>query len=151
MKRKTDYLSICIISISALLFMLFSCRKAAEVPNPDPPAAVAGQGEIVLEDLLHSDKINIVDFYSDYCPPCVRIAPLLASLREKRKDIAVIKIDINRPGIKKIDWESPVAKQFNLRSIPYFMIFDGNKTRTHEGKEAYQHIMGLLKEENLID
>jgi hypothetical protein len=35
----------------------------------------------------------------------------------------VVKVDINRPGVKKIDWDSPVAKQYGMGSIPRFKIY----------------------------
>ena len=70
-------------------------------------------------------KITVVDFFSQYCPPCMRLAPLLEQLAQKRSDLAIKKVNIQRPEVSgKIDWQSPLAKQLGLHSIPHFMIFD---------------------------
>ena len=44
----------------------------------------------------------------------------------------------HRPGVKKIDWQSPVAKQFGLRSIPQFRIYGpaGRLQAEDKGREG---------------
>ena len=78
-------------------------------------------------------KTNIVDFYSDYCPPCKKISPLLQKLGRKRPDLAMLQVDINRKGVKGIDWSSPLARQYELSSIPHFQIYDGEGNLLKEG------------------
>ena len=51
------------------------------------------------------------------------LAPMLEKVHATRKDVAVVAVDINRAGVKGIDWKSPVAKQYGLRSIPHFKVF----------------------------
>jgi len=106
-------------------------------------------GSINLKERIVKGKTNIIDFYSEYCPPCKRIAPFLKKLDNRRADIAVIKIDINRTGVKRIDWESPVAKQFKLKSIPHFIIISPWGKFMCEGKEAYNYVIQQLKVEGL--
>jgi hypothetical protein len=53
----------------------------------------------------------------------MRMAPALEKLHASRSDIVVVKVDINRPGVKGIDWKSPVVKQYGLHSIPHFKVF----------------------------
>jgi thiol-disulfide isomerase/thioredoxin len=55
--------------------------------------------------------------------PCEAIAPELDKLHAKRADIVVVAVDINRAGVKGIDWKSPAAQQFGLRSIPHFKVY----------------------------
>lgn len=105
--------------------------------------------EIELENFLVDGQINIVDFYSDYCPPCRRIAPYLEELDQKSDDKVVIKVDINRPDISGIDWGSPLARQFNLNSIPHFKIFDGEGNKTAEGREAFNILMKYFDEKGI--
>lgn len=105
--------------------------------------------EIDIEKLLLPSQTTIFDFYSEYCPPCRKISPALAKLDNIRKDIAVVKININRKGVEGIDWSSPVARQYQLRSIPYFIIYDPSGYRTDEGDNAYQKVINLLKEEKI--
>ena len=106
-------------------------------------------GSFNLKKSVVKGKTNIIDFYSEYCPPCKRISPFLRKLDARRGDIVVIKIDINRTGVKGIDWESPVAKQFRLKSIPHFIVISPWGKLMCEGKEAYKYVIQELKVEGL--
>jgi thiol-disulfide isomerase/thioredoxin len=76
-----------------------------------------------LADYVVPGKTTVFDFTSKYCPPCEAIAPELDKLHAKRADIAVVAVDINRPETRGIDWKSPVAQQYSLRSIPHFKVY----------------------------
>jgi thiol-disulfide isomerase/thioredoxin len=101
--------------------------------------------EVDIQRFVQANKTTIFDFYSDYCGPCQRISPLLKRLDSRREDIIVHKVDINRSGIKGIDWGSPVARQYNIHAVPYFMIYDSSGNLSHKGKEAYGEVMRLLQ------
>jgi thiol-disulfide isomerase/thioredoxin len=107
------------------------------------------EGSVNLEKRIVKGKINIIDFYSEYCPPCKKIAPFLKKLDDRRGDIAVIKIDINRPGFAGIDWQSPVAQQYKLKSIPYFIVISPWGKLMCEGKEAYNYVVQQLRVEGI--
>jgi len=106
-------------------------------------------GSVNLEKRIVKGRTNIIDFYSEYCPPCKRISPFLKTLDARRKDIVVIKIDINRTGVEGIDWDSPVAKQFRLKSIPHFIVITPWGKFMCEGKEAYNYVVHQLRVEGL--
>jgi thiol-disulfide isomerase/thioredoxin len=101
--------------------------------------------EVNLADYLVPGKTTIVDFYSEFCPPCRAIAPRLEKLHTTRDDIAVVKVDINRPGVKGIDWKSPVARQYALNSIPHFKVFGPDGKLKAEGDAAYELVSGWLQ------
>jgi thiol-disulfide isomerase/thioredoxin len=111
------------------------------VKGPEPAHISRGQ-QITLADYLVPGKTTVFDFYSEYCPPCRRIAPRLVKLHKTRDDIAVVKVDINRPGVKGIDWHSPVAKQFQLESIPHFKVYGPDGTLKAEGDAADEMVTG---------
>jgi len=119
--------------------------SAGEVVNAENP----GQ-EFDIKPFVQEGKTTIFDFYSEYCPPCRKISPLLERLDLKREDIVVFKVDINRPGVKGIDWSSPLARQYRLRSIPHFKIYDPGGDLSHENKPAYLEVQRLLREEMII-
>jgi thiol-disulfide isomerase/thioredoxin len=95
----------------------FAASKGAE------PAHISQGQTIVLADHLVPGKTTIVDFTSKYCGPCQVYNEPLAKLHAARADVAVVKVDINRPDVKRIDWKSPVAEQFQLQSIPHFKVY----------------------------
>jgi thiol-disulfide isomerase/thioredoxin len=101
--------------------------------------------EIEILQFIQQKKTTIFDFYSEYCGPCRRISPLLQQLDKRRDDILVYKVDINRPNIQEIDWGSPVARQYNIHSVPYFLIYGPSGNLTHKGRKAYDEINRLIK------
>lgn len=103
------------------------------------------EGETV--DLAHhlvAGKLNIIDFHSDYCAPAQAVAPSLHKLSTVAPDLVVRKVDINRPGTRGIDWNSPVSQQYRLRSIPHFKIYDANGELLAEGAEAKEQVEELM-------
>jgi thiol-disulfide isomerase/thioredoxin len=125
------------------------------------PAAGAGGAEgleansgrggetLDLQSLRVAGKTTVIEFFSPFCPPCLRLAPLLAELPQKRPDLAVKKVNINRPEVKGIDWKSPLAQQYRIRSVPYFVIFSSHG-KTTEGKAASQQVLDWLTEAGLL-
>lgn len=109
------------------------------------PAHIAQGQEVSLVNYLVPGKITLFDFYSEFCPDCRVIAPKLAELHKNRDDIAVVMVDINRPGTKGIDWKSPVAQQYQLHSIPQFKIFSPNGKLQAEGDAAYEQVVAWFK------
>ncbi len=106
---------------------------------------------LALQNLPVKGKITLVDCWSPYCPPCVRLAPFLEKLAQKRRDLAVVKLNINRPEVQNgIDWQSPLARQLGLRVIPHFLIFDPKGRLTAQGPEARQQVVDWLREAGLI-
>jgi thiol-disulfide isomerase/thioredoxin len=95
----------------------FAGTKGAE------PAHISHGEPVDLAAQAVPGKTTVFDFTSKYCPPCQVYNEPLAKLHAGRADVAVVKVDINRPDVKGIDWKSPVAAQFKLRSIPHFKVY----------------------------
>ncbi len=109
------------------------------------PARIALGQEVALADYLVPGKTVVFDFTSDYCPPCRAIAPLLENLHATRDDVAVVSVDINRPGVKLIDLKSPVARQYDLPSVPYFKVYGPDGKLVAEGDAARTMVIGWFK------
>lgn len=103
-----------------------------------------------LKPLLVKGKINVVDFYSPFCPPCVQLAPVMEQLAARRPDLAIHKININRPGVQGIDWRSPLAQQYKIRQVPYFMIFNPQGKLLAQGRGAGEQVQSWLREAGLM-
>jgi thiol-disulfide isomerase/thioredoxin len=103
-----------------------------------------------VKSLLVTGKTTLVDFYSPFCPPCVQLAPIIAQLAEKRPDLAVKKANINRPGVNGIDWQSPLAQQYQIRQVPYFMIFSPQGQLVAQGRDASETVQRWLNESGLM-
>lgn len=135
--RSFVFLSLAVVLV-AVGWWLF--RGGSAIPG------YMNEGPVILSQEVRPGQTNIVDMYSEYCPPCRQIAPYLEQLDEARDDIHVVKIDINRPEIKGIDWQGPVAKQFRLRSIPHFILVGPDGNLIAEGKPAYKKVVQMLED-----
>ncbi len=92
-----------------------------------PAAVVAGRGQQV-EVISHGAQVDItkhlalgnvtvVDFYADWCGPCKQLSPSLEQMARTDPEIALRKIDI-------VNWNTAVAKQHNIRSIPQVNVYN---------------------------
>lgn len=116
---------------------------APAAPVAEVPAVrVVSHGQqITLSDYCIPGKTIIFDFFSEFCGPCRMLSPKLEKLAMARPDLALVKVDINRPGMQGIDWQSPVAKQFGLQGIPHLKIYGPDGQLVAEGDAAYQQVM----------
>lgn len=128
-----------LVLLAALAYFFFTRQSTIQAVNAFNPGA-----EFDVETYLQQGKINVVDFYSDYCPPCRQISPLLKKLDKQRHDLVVLPVDINRKAAKGIDWQSPLARQYELTSVPHFQIYDANGNLVKEGRDAYAEIVTML-------
>ena len=93
------------------------------------------QSEFQKEVLEHSG-IVLVDFFATWCGPCRMTAPIIDELSQEKKEIKFVKIDV--------DQNSNLASQYNIFSIPTFIIFK-------EGKVVAQFSGALSKEGFLLE
>jgi thiol-disulfide isomerase/thioredoxin len=127
-----------------LLVALISPGAAADANHGNP-----GQ-PLDVKSLVVRGKTTVIDFYSPFCPPCLYLAPRLARLADMRPGLAVQKVNINRPGVNGIDWRSPLAQQYQLRSVPHFMIFNTQGQLVAQGREAFETVRRWLQEAGLL-
>ena len=73
--------------------------------------------EVELEDHLVPGKYVLFDFYADWCGPCRALEPHLLDLAGRHADdLALRKVDV-------INWDSAVARQYGMTSIPYLVLY----------------------------
>ena len=72
-------------------------------------------------------KVTIVDFFTDWCRPCKRLAKDLEVLMKKIPDMAVRKIDVTGGP--------PAMQQHKIRFLPTIFIYDasGNFVKRYDG------------------
>jgi thiol-disulfide isomerase/thioredoxin len=129
-----------IIGLLGILgYLFFTHQNRSQAINAFAPGE-----EFAVESHLQKGKTNIIDFYSEYCPPCRKLSPLLKKLAGQRPDLVVLKVDINRKGVNGIDWLSPLARQYKLQSVPYFQIYDGEGNLIKQGQEATMEVILML-------
>ena len=111
--------------------------------SPDRPEAqkspyhVRGKADFDAR-ILKADVPCLVDFYSDYCPPCRVLGPTIEKLAERYEGRAFI-CKVNVDGGRNAD----VARRYGIRGIPAVLFFDG-------GKEVERYV-GLREEGAYVD
>jgi thiol-disulfide isomerase/thioredoxin len=151
LRAKTGRIPATLIVLGVWFCLL--CRLIGQSYGGAVPEVNAGRGgqPIELKQLPTRGKITVVDFFSPYCPPCLRLAPLLEQLAQKRSDLMIKKVNIQRPEVSgRIDWQSPLAQQFQLHSIPHLMIFNQRGELETQGLEAQKQVIKWLKETGLL-
>lgn len=92
-----------------------------------------------FESLIRSEKPVLIDFYADWCGPCVAFAPILKEIKKEMGDsIKIIKINVdNNPTI---------SQQLDIKSIPTLMIYKNAEVFWRvAGAISKTAVMGKLK------
>ncbi len=73
-----------------------------------------------VNEVLQSDKPVLVDFWAEWCGPCLRVAPVLEEIaREMGEKVKIVKLDIDaNPG---------TARDYQVMSVPTLTVFKGGQ------------------------
>ena len=89
------------------------------------------------EEVLHSDKPVLVDFWASWCGPCRMVGPIMEEIAAERSDIKVCKVNV--------DEEPNLAARFQIMSIPTLMVFKGGEIANQAlGAMPKAQILALL-------
>ncbi|EPS36431.1 hypothetical protein H072_10002 [Dactylellina haptotyla CBS 200.50] len=69
--------------------------------------------------IIDKEALTVVDFYTPWCGPCRTFAPRFQQLANDFKDVAFIKVDINKA--------EDVSDLYGITSIPTIMLFRNGK------------------------
>lgn len=128
------------VRVPATRVVRASFRRPVPVASPPPRAAVPALAKsqliaraepVELTAHLPAGKVTVVDFYAEWCGPCRQLAPWLENFVAGDPDVVLRKVDI-------VGWQSPVARQYQIRGVPHLQIYDrhgrkvGEMTGFHE-------------------
>ena len=73
-----------------------------------------------FENIINNyNKLVVVDFFADWCMPCLMMSPIIEDLADKIKEVKFVKIDV--------DDNQRLSDKYEIRSIPCFIIFKNGK------------------------
>ena len=72
------------------------------------------------KELLASDKLVVIDFWSECCGQCRSIAPAVEELAAEFEDKAII-------GKYNVDNDNELSEEYSIRSIPTLLFFKEGK------------------------
>ena len=100
--------------------------------NNDKAVEISGKE---FEETINNEKnpLCVIDFYAEWCMPCLMIAPVLEELAGKMKTIKFAKVNV--------DENKELSSKLNVGSIPTLIVFKNG--------EEVERITGALPEEVL--
>jgi len=102
-------------------------------------ATKAVTDETFVAEVLQSDTLVLVDFWAEWCPPCVRVAPVLEEIANEMGDkIKIVKVDI--------DANPNTARDYHVLSVPTLTVFkDGQPVRSVAGARPKGDLVRLIE------
>lgn len=90
------------------------------------------------EKVLKADKPVLLDFYSDTCIPCKRMAGTLGDIEDEYEDkIHVYKVNVN--------YDEKLAQQYDVMSAPTLVfLVNGEEKSRLAGAAGKEEIIGLF-------
>ncbi len=89
------------------------------------------------QEVLHSDKKVLIDFWAAWCGPCRRVSPVIEEIADERPDIKVCKVNV--------DEQPELAAQFQIMSIPALVVMEhGQIVNQSVGARPKAQIRNLL-------
>ena len=100
-------------------------------------AVVTITTENFAQEVLHSDKPVLQDFWASWCGPCRMLRPIVDEGAEERTDVKVGKVNV--------DEQPDLAAQFGVMSIPTLLVFEqGKLVRQAVGARPKAGVLELL-------
>lgn len=91
--------------------------------------------ESFKKEVLESDVPVIVDFWAQWCRPCLMLAPVLEEIASDLEGkVKVAKVNVDEEGY--------LANQYRVSSIPTVLLF--------ENGELKNQVIGLMRKEDLL-
>ncbi len=72
-----------------------------------------------FQEFVKSNDVVLVDFWAEWCAPCLMIAPVIEELEREMDGVKFTKLNV--------DENQEIASMFGIMSIPTLMIFKGGE------------------------
>ena len=91
------------------------------------------------QEVMHSDKPVLIDFWASWCGPCRMLSPTISEIAEENQGKAKV-------GKVNVDEQGELAAMFGVSSIPMLVVIkDGKITNSTVGVRPKQQIVDMLQ------
>ena len=91
-----------------------------------------------FDEVKNSDKTVLLDFYADWCGPCMMVSPVVDEIAKENPQYLVGKINV--------DNEPELTMEFGVVSIPLLVVMkDGKIVNQAVGARSKDQILAMLK------
>ena len=88
-------------------------------------------------EVMHSDKPVLLDFWAPWCGPCRMVVPIVEEIAKERSDIKVCKVNVEE--------QPELSSQFGVMSIPTLVVMkNGRIVNQAMGARPKNAILGML-------
>lgn len=133
-----------LIAILSFIIILFAITIIYYFGNNAYRSSKAGVIELndsnFEEKVLKADEPVLVEFYSNFCFPCIQMFSVINSIAENNKDIRVGKVNV-------YDKESTrLIESFNISATPIMLLFENGEVKSAVvGARSEEELMKELK------
>lgn len=91
-----------------------------------------------FSEVKNSDKTVLLDFYADWCGPCMMVSPVVDEIAKENPQYLVGKINV--------DNEPELTMEFGVVSIPLLVVMkDGKIVNQAVGARSKDQILAMLQ------
>ena len=89
-------------------------------------------------EIKNSEKTVLLDFYADWCGPCMMVSPIVDEIAKENPQYLVGKINV--------DNEPELTMEFGVVSIPLLVVMkDGKIVNQAVGARSKEQILAMLQ------
>lgn len=100
--------------------------------------------DATFDRVIKEHRVVVIDFWSEWCPPCHMISPIIEALARDYAGKAVF-------GKLNVDESPTIARKYSVMSIPTLLFFENGKLVDHIiGAVLREHIEQKLRKINSL-
>ncbi|MGB7394836.1 MAG: thioredoxin family protein [Pricia sp.] len=122
------YLTALIIFFASTLFSAFTMpfRYLSRKFSKSSSSTILVGNNKNMDTILEKERLVLIDFWADWCGPCIMMNPAIEEFAENTDQVRVVKINA--------DLNMKILKRYKVKGLPHFLLFEqGEEMRRYAG------------------